>query len=83
MFYHYYILEFMYFVLKTPEDWQRMWEGPEEPVLYLRSIMTRALAIQRWSQRANHGSLLREPLDLSELFHPDTFLSALKQQTSR
>ncbi|KAJ9578979.1 hypothetical protein L9F63_024918, partial [Diploptera punctata] len=66
---------------QTPSAWQKMWEGPEEPVLYLRSLMARALAVQRWSQRSSQGTLLREPVDLSDLFHPDTFLSALKQQT--
>lgn len=63
--------------------WQKMWEGPGDPMLYLRSLMARALAVQRWNQRASQGSLLREPVDLSDLFHPDTFLSSLKQQTAR
>jgi len=60
-----------------------MWEGPGEPMLYLRSLMARALAVQHWNQRVSQGSLLREPVDLSDLFHPDTFLSSLKQQTAR
>ncbi|XP_069679211.1 cytoplasmic dynein 2 heavy chain 1 isoform X2 [Periplaneta americana] len=68
---------------QTPDVWHKQWEGPGEPMLYLRSLMARTLAVQRWSQRVSQGSLLREPVDLSDLFHPDTFLSALKQQTAR
>ncbi|XP_068082912.1 cytoplasmic dynein 2 heavy chain 1 [Anabrus simplex] len=66
---------------QTPSSWQKIWEGPEDPMLYLRSIMGRSLAVQRWNQQGSQ--VLRDAVDLSELFHPDTFLSALKQQTAR
>ena len=39
--------------------------------------------IQKWSSKIEQGSLLKENIDLSDLFHPDTFLSALAQQTAR
>ena len=50
---------------------------------YLRGLITRAQAIQGWVEKAEGNRLLSETLDLSELFHPDTFLNALRQQTAR
>ena len=68
---------------QTPLNWLSKWDGPEDPMQYLRGLVARALAIQTWVERAERGSLLNETLDLSELFHPDTFLNALRQQTAR
>lgn len=31
---------------QCPLKWQNKWEGPEEPMQYLRAVVTRALAIQ-------------------------------------
>ena len=45
--------------------------------------MTRAVAVQRWRQNALQESFWREALDLADLLHPETLLSALKQQTAR
>ena len=71
------------FILQTPLSWQSKWDGPEDPMQYLRGLVTRAQAIQTWVEKAESGRLLQETLDLSELFHPDTFLNALRQQTAR
>uniref|UniRef100_A0A672FQT3 Dynein cytoplasmic 2 heavy chain 1 n=1 Tax=Salarias fasciatus TaxID=181472 RepID=A0A672FQT3_SALFA len=68
---------------ECPLTWQNKWEGPEEPMQYLRAVVTRALAIQSWVERAARQALLSDILDLSELFHPDTFLNALRQETAR
>ncbi|XP_036005544.1 cytoplasmic dynein 2 heavy chain 1 isoform X1 [Fundulus heteroclitus] len=68
---------------ECPVTWQNKWEGPEEPMQYLRAIVTRALAIQSWVERASRQALLSDTVDLSELFHPDTFLNALRQETAR
>lgn len=69
--------------LQTPSSWLKLWDGPEDPLEFLRSLMRRALGIGRWVAKSDQGSLLREPLDLSELLHPATFLNALRQQTAR
>ena len=45
--------------------------------------MSRAVAVQTWVDKAQNNNLLRDSLDLSELFRPDTFLNALRQQTAR
>ncbi|XP_032214095.1 cytoplasmic dynein 2 heavy chain 1 isoform X5 [Mustela erminea] len=68
---------------KSPLAWQSKWEGPEDPLQYLRGLVARALAIQSWVERAEKQALLSDTLDLSELFHPDTFLNALRQETAR
>ncbi|XP_029374274.1 cytoplasmic dynein 2 heavy chain 1 isoform X3 [Echeneis naucrates] len=68
---------------ECPLTWQNKWEGPEEPMRYLRAVVTRALAIESWVERAGRLALLSDTLDLSELFHPDTFLNALRQETAR
>lgn len=41
------------------------------------------LCVQSWVERAGRQALLSDTLDLSELFHPDTFLNALRQETAR
>ncbi|XP_071483964.1 LOW QUALITY PROTEIN: cytoplasmic dynein 2 heavy chain 1-like [Diadema antillarum] len=68
---------------ETPLSWQKKWEGPEDPVLYLKTIVARTTAIQGWMEKAERKSLLSDTLNLSELFHPDTFLNALRQQSAR
>ncbi|KAM6946318.1 LOW QUALITY PROTEIN: cytoplasmic dynein 2 heavy chain 1 [Aplochiton taeniatus] len=68
---------------ECPLSWQNKWEGPEDPMQYLRAVVARALAIQSWVERAERQALLSDTLDLSELFHPDTFLNALRQETAR
>ncbi|KAK3801155.1 hypothetical protein RRG08_006872 [Elysia crispata] len=68
---------------ETPLNWLSQWDGPEDPVQYLRGLVSRAAAIQTWVERAESGALLRETLDLSELFRPDTFLNAFRQQIAR
>lgn len=41
------------------------------------------LSIQSWVDRAGRQALLSDTLDLAELFNPDTFLNALRQETAR
>ena len=72
-----------HFAVQVPVSWLREWEGPEEPALYLRSLVGKTLALGVWEERVREGRVLQDTLDLSELFHPDTFLNALRQQTAR
>ena len=68
---------------ETPGDWQSVWEGPEDPVAYLPALVSRAAAQKDWLRRAHADTLRSDALDLAQLFHPDTFLNALRQQTAR
>ena len=54
-----------------------------DPVHWLRALVSKALALGSWVEKCEAKTLLREEVDLSELFHPDTFLNALRQQTAR
>ena len=69
---------------QVPADWSSRWDsGPEDPVQWLTAVMSKTLALTSWAERAESGRLLSSTLDLSDLFHPDTFLNALRQQTAR
>ena len=49
----------------------------------LNGCVSHFFPIQSWVERAEKQALLSDTLDLSELFHPDTFLNALRQETAR
>ncbi len=70
-----------------PLDWQRLWEaGPEKPPAWLRDLVRRRLALLKWKQSLSKGgsaALLSNALSLADLFHPATFVNALRQQTAR
>lgn len=68
---------------QTPVTWLKKWDGPEDPLAYLRGLVNRSVSIQSWVEKVDSGQLLNDMLDLSDLFHPDTFLNALRQQTAR
>ena len=60
---------------QVPHPWYDLWEGPEDPIHYLRSLVAKSLALGSWEEKGQAGVLLQgEVLDLSELFHPDTCL---------
>ena len=67
----------------TPASWQAKWLGPEEPMDYIRTVVHKANEARKWVSKADSGAILKESLDLADLFHPDTFLSALAQQSAR
>jgi dynein heavy chain 2 len=67
----------------VPTKWEKMWEGPEMPIDWLRAVLKRKIALKAWVAAAAGGQLLKQPLDLSELLQPGTFLNAVRQETSR
>ena len=70
---------------RVPMAWEKKWEGPENPQAWLKAVVLKKIALDKWSTKMDSlksaGS--RVHLDLSELFNPGTFLMALRQQTSR
>lgn len=40
------ILSVSILLFQCPPTWQSKWEGPEDPLQYIRSLVARALAIQ-------------------------------------
>ena len=68
---------------ETPRRWQKIWEGPEDPMLYVKVVVEKANAVQAWNASVERGKLLKNDIDLSDLFNPATFLGALRQLTAR
>ena len=68
---------------QTPDSWQKLWPGPDTPMEYIKTIVYKAGEIQKWVSKMDQGTLLKENLDFADLFNPDTFLSALAQQSAR
>jgi dynein heavy chain 2 len=69
---------------EVPSAWIRQWEGPDKPQKWLRELMGKVISLSKWQRLANSGNLLQgDPLALDDLFHPSTFINALRQQTSR
>ena len=68
---------------ETPARWQKMWDGPEDPMMYVRVVVEKANAVQTWNSAVDSGKLLKNELNLADLFNPGTFLGALRQLTAR
>lgn len=66
----------------VPPTWDGYFSGPELLVPWMSALVSKTAAIRNWNQAAQEGSLLRSPLDLSDLFRPQTFLNALRQETA-
>eukprot|EP00501_MAST-03F_sp_TOSAG23-6_P000982 GSMAST32.ASY1.ANO1.1018.1 assembled CDS len=67
----------------VPVRWDRKWEGPETPQVYMSAVAAKCEAVHHWRELINSKSLLDSPLNLADLLHPGTFLNALRQETSR
>ncbi|CAM9502447.1 unnamed protein product, partial [Phaeothamnion confervicola] len=67
----------------VPATWAHSWQGPEAPQAWLGALMRKRTALGRWAAAAAGGRLLDSPVCLSDLFHPNTFLNAVRQQTAR
>ncbi|GAB1603232.1 cytoplasmic dynein 2 heavy chain 1-like isoform X1, partial [Argonauta hians] len=68
---------------ETPTKWLEFWDGPENPVNFLRGLVSRTSAVLHWVEMAENNTILDQQLDLASLFHPGTFLDAFRQQTAR
>jgi len=67
----------------VPPAWSALWEGPMQPVPWMKEAVIRLNALERWHSGARDGSLLQGPLCLKDLLNPAFFLTALRQQTAR
>ncbi len=69
---------------EVPDDWFSRWtSGPDDPMQWLRALVSKTVSVQTLVQKCKEGKLLSSSLDLASLFHPDTFLNALRQETAR
>lgn len=68
---------------KVPEDWISLWDGPDLPLNYLKSLGKKILGISNYVKNAMNDSLLKMNVNLAELLHPEAFISALRQKSAR
>lgn len=68
---------------QTPDEWLKTWEGPKVAPDFLQGVVQRVASIQLWVTQMEKGTLLTEPVNLSDLFNAESFLSAFKQQCAR
>ncbi|XP_060838419.1 cytoplasmic dynein 2 heavy chain 1 [Rhopalosiphum padi] len=66
--------------LQTPKSWMDQWNGPNDPVTYIRNVVARTMSVKKINTSTDK---LSQKIDLDELFHPRTLLIALKQQTAK
>merc|ERR1711916_273413 len=50
---------------------------------WMRMLVERMMALGTWVEKTKGGKLLGAPVNLGDLFRPQTFLNALRQQTAR
>lgn len=67
----------------VPSQWSAKWEGPTAPTQWIRALNKKAAALLGWVKRLQQGQLLNSGVHLGDLFHPETFLNALRQKSAR
>lgn len=68
-------------IFQTPQTWLNIWNGPQEPVKYLQTVLVKTINIQKYHY--NHTDLLQNHINLGHFLHPEVFLAACKQEFSR
>ena len=44
---------------ETPSRWQKIWDGPEDPMVYIKVVVEKANAVQNWNSSVEKGKLLK------------------------
>ena len=44
---------------ETPSRWQKIWDGPEDPMLYIKVVVEKTNAVQTWNSAVEKGKLLK------------------------
>ena len=44
---------------ETPSRWQKIWDGPEDPMLYIKVVVEKTNAVQSWNSAVEKGKLLK------------------------
>lgn len=71
---------YKYCFFQTPKKWLDQWDGPNDSATYIRSVIVRTISVNKMKSSADK---LSDKIDLDKLFHPKTFLIALKQQSAK
>lgn len=56
----------------------KLWNGPKEPAKYLKDLINKTITVSQWND--NPATYYHHPMDISQLFNAETFLSAFKKQ---
>jgi dynein heavy chain 2 len=68
----------------VPEEWSNIWDGPELPNSYLKSLGKKIKGMGNYIRNVNDDKLLQKcDINLSEFLHPEAFINALRQKTAR
>ncbi|VDN60500.1 unnamed protein product [Dracunculus medinensis] len=68
---------------QTPEHWQNHWDGPNDPVQYLSTVMSKVKATKELVSTAANGHIFSNPIKLTKLFRPEKLINALRQYIAR
>ncbi len=66
----------------VPSRWTKIWEGPSHPATWMKGFCKRAYNLKGWVHNIPND-ILKSPVVLSDLFHPQIFLNAVRQYTAR
>jgi dynein heavy chain 2 len=67
-----------------PEEWSNIWDGPELPNSYLKSLGKKIKGMGNYIRNVGDDKLLQNcDINLSEFLHPEAFINALRQKTAR
>ncbi|KAI6655602.1 cytoplasmic dynein 2 heavy chain 1-like [Oopsacas minuta] len=67
----------------VPSSWSEKWDGPNDPLQYLKIIVRKTLAINCWIKNLESGIFFDSLLNLSDILSPSSFLYVFRQHTSR
>jgi dynein heavy chain 2 len=68
----------------VPEEWSNIWDGPEIPTNYLKSLGKKLNGLNKYINGVKNGDLLSNTeINLSEFLHPEAFINALRQKSAR
>ncbi len=62
----------------VPDSWTHFWEGPSNILEWMRRFLVKISHLRQWLANVSQGSLIKQPLKLSDLLRPGTFLNALR-----
>ena len=67
----------------VPESWSKFYEGNGTALDWLKELAAKSQKMRKWLEKVRGKQLNSSPLFLADLFHPEVFLSALKQKAAR
>jgi dynein heavy chain 2 len=67
---------------EIPSAWDGFFSGPERIIPWLTALVNKAVAIQEWQSLSLSNALLKSKINISNLFRPQTFLNALRQESA-